>query len=62
MEHLSSGLATAIAFISNTVASLGRITMPGTDLPIIIIGGAVWGIYFIWRWVLSQVFDVEVKK
>lgn len=62
MEHMSGALKQAVRFILSIVNTIAQIHFPGTDIPIILIMGAAWGIYFIWRFLLAQIFDMEAKK
>lgn len=62
MEHLSNPLAQAVTFLMNTINTFANIHFPGTEIPIIMIAVGAWGIYFIWKWLLGNMFDVEWKK
>ena len=61
-EHFSSDLILAIRSIINIIRNFALYPFPGTDIPVIGIMVGVWGIYFIWRWFISQLFDIEVNK
>ena len=55
-------LYTAIAYVANIITTFASMTFPGTSIPYIMIPIGVWGIYFVWKVVLGNMFDVEWKK
>lgn len=61
-DHISGALAQAVGFIINIVNTFAQFDFPGTDVPVIVIMAAVWGVYFIWRYLLSRIFDIEAKE
>lgn len=61
-EHFSSELIVGIRYIISIIRNFALYPFPGTNVPVIGIMIGVWGVYFIWRWFVSQLFDIEVKK
>lgn len=62
MYGMSENLAGAVRWIYNMVATFGRINFPGTNIHILTLIVGSWAIYYFYRWLLAQIFDVEVKK
>lgn len=65
MENASvfgENLLIGINYILSIVVNFAHMTFPGTNVPYIMIPIGVWGIYFIWKFIMGQMFDVEWKK
>lgn len=62
METFSQNLVSAVYYIVDIVTGFATMTFPGTSIPYIMIPAGVWGIYFLWKYVLGNMFDVEWKK
>lgn len=61
-EHIIPAAQDGINAIIAIVMSMASFHFPGTDIPVILVLIAPWGVYFIWKWWLSQIFDIEAKK
>lgn len=46
----------------DTINTIANIHFPGTNIPVIMIAVGAWGIYFFWKWLMGNMFDVEWKK
>lgn len=62
MSQFTQPVAQGIRFILSIVTAFAQYPFPGTDIPILAIGVGAWAIYFFWRWLLAQIFDMETKK
>jgi len=62
MQSVSTGLARAISYVMSIIYDFANMTFPGTSLKYIHIPMALFAIYFAWRWILGNMFDVEWKK
>ena len=62
MEHIIEPARQGIFYIISLINEFALFPFPGTDIPVVLIAIGVWAIYFLWRWVLAQLFDIEVKK
>lgn len=62
MENFSDNLVSAVYNVINIVTYFARMNFPGTNIPYIMIPVGVWGIYFVWKFILGNMFDVEWKK
>lgn len=62
METFSENLVAGVRYIMSIITDFATMDFPGTSLPFILIPIGVWGIYFVWKYILGNMFDVEWKK
>lgn len=62
MENVGLPLTQAVYYVLSIITDFASMSFPGTNIPYLMIPLGAWGIYYIWKYVLGNMFDVEWRK